>query len=191
MQINFSLLASYCTVGIFGSSAKKRPEKVYWTSSVPVMLHSQSYYKTTIRKTIASCLPPRRHVWISSIFDPRAQCANQNHYKLWCHHMELGELSEPHLLASARGVQAIVHQVLSKGLLGKASDTSGRWSCQSPPRYEWPCAFRSGYQFSRDPSRTSERVTTAGCTVLPIGSFTPLTNCCLIQRWLQIVMCSS
>ena len=31
----------------------------------------------------------------SSIFDPRAQCANPNHYKLWCHHMELGELSEP------------------------------------------------------------------------------------------------
>ena len=29
------------------------------------------------------------------------------------------------MLASARGVQAIVHQVLSKGLLGKASDTSG------------------------------------------------------------------
>ena len=31
----------------------------------------------------------------SSIFDPRAQCTRNNHYKLWCHHMELGELSEP------------------------------------------------------------------------------------------------
>ena len=31
----------------------------------------------------------------SSIFDPRAQCARNKHYKLWCHHMELGELSEP------------------------------------------------------------------------------------------------
>ena len=68
-----------------------------------------------------------------------------------------------HQLASALGVQAIVHQVLSKGLLGKASDTSGRWSCQSPPRYEWPYAFRSGYQFSSDPSHTSKRVITAGC----------------------------
>ena len=29
----------------------------------------------------------------SSIFDPRAQCARNN--KLWCHHMELGELGEP------------------------------------------------------------------------------------------------
>ena len=31
----------------------------------------------------------------SSIFDPCAQCARNKHYKLWCHHMELGELSEP------------------------------------------------------------------------------------------------
>ena len=32
----------------------------------------------------------------SSIFDPCTQCARNNHYKLWYHHMELGKLSEPH-----------------------------------------------------------------------------------------------
>ena len=31
----------------------------------------------------------------SSSFDPRAQCARNKNYKLWCHHMELGELSAP------------------------------------------------------------------------------------------------
>jgi len=31
----------------------------------------------------------------SSIFDSSTQCTRNNHYKLWCHHMELGELSEP------------------------------------------------------------------------------------------------
>ena len=30
----------------------------------------------------------------SSIFDPHTECARNKHYKLWCHHMELGELSD-------------------------------------------------------------------------------------------------
>ena len=37
----------------------------------------------------------------SSILGPHAQCARNKHYKLWCHHMELGELSEPRFCAFA------------------------------------------------------------------------------------------
>ena len=66
----------------------------------------------------------------------------------------------------------------------KGDDTSRRWSCQSPLQYKWPWAFRSGYQFSSDPSHTSNGWQRLG--VLPIASFIPLTNSFLIKRWLQI-----
>ena len=69
------------------------------------LVHRVTEYKTTTRKTIASCkwkftsqqgqgtctellLVHLNMSGSSSIFDPRARNA---HYKLWCHHMELGE----------------------------------------------------------------------------------------------------
>ena len=40
----------------------------------------------------------------SSSFDPCAQCARNKHYKLWCYHMELGELSEPRFIYAAEAI---------------------------------------------------------------------------------------
>ena len=58
---------------------------------------------------------------------------------LWMSYCCLDKCSKAwyHLLASTRHVQAIVWQVLPKGLLWQASDTSGRWGCQPPLRYRW------------------------------------------------------
>ena len=96
-------LASCCIVGIIQlTNQKKGIKKVLklFRSKNYAAFISQGYYKTTTRKAIASC--KWKFTWqetlytelrymsgSSSIFDPRAQCARNKHYKLWCHHMAL------------------------------------------------------------------------------------------------------
>ena len=81
--------------GIICSQARKKAWKKYWNSTgqeiMLLLFSSQSYYKykTTTRKPTACCKQKSTSTRSRSIFDPRAQCTTDKHYKLWCHHMEL------------------------------------------------------------------------------------------------------
>ena len=98
-------LASCCIVGIISSQARKKAWKKYWTSTgkeimLPLVHRVTIGIKSRPVKLEQAVSESLTRAQESSL-DPvpssiRARNAQEKkHYKLWSHHMELGELSEP------------------------------------------------------------------------------------------------